>query len=1332
METFTVASTTCDFEDAPYAPQFLVLNVCPEKPFDEATSRRISSTEVQNGIRFYYEDTPVRLVRAVFFDKTKFSSDTATTWWQNWIASHPKQLLSARQNTISTGVVSSAAEQPKPTDKSENGPSKPDVNVSSQQPKTESKPPVLTLIDLLKKLKTITTKEQNARISEVVQKHYDGQIQYQALYLHLSQIVGRDRLINAVKSLESGAPLVDSSPPQRPSLTDPPPTGTSTRPVVIDVDTYQPDTSTAPVRIAPKPAPAPAAAAPASRPIPVWYVHQAAENRPSKRWGHSAVVIENVMWVFGGSGSKHFNDVRALDLGTLSWSKVQTNGPSPSPRDSHSAVVYNTSMVIFGGSNSESRYNDTHFFDTFTRRWSRPHMRGRPPPEREGHTATVLRKKWMIIFGGCDQDTQFGDIWMCNLDTLLWNELQWEGIPPSPRDSHSAVAITNRIFIFGGQATETFFQEVFALSFDDSAFHEQSVTAPAYARSAIVSGMSQSPSPRAGHQGVAYQDKYMMIVGGEGPAVQDGKRSEDTNFHSDTWFLNIHTNQWLRLSVSGAKFVGRFSHTTVIWNNRLYTFGGMKGASGGKQETVFLNDISILAIDGKIPVIQQPIAPPPAMSNQPTPSQARFMTTTNAKRPGLPPGSMMTSTGVSGSAAALVPVKQQVKSAPKITALQAPKIVVEVPLEPGTIIVPKISPKFLESLAAQQEWSFAAIAHLVDNAVDTDVHASHVLLTVEMVDPLIPPQMGINIDSDLNPQQAQRMKAKLEAFRIPMLVIQDDGTGMSIQQLSRLMVGYGHNRDDVDEVHEREEARAQERKMKVKQEKGEAMDIDGVENTSKHNGSNVAAATSSSSTSSSALDAAEDDDDQYLLSGELRNRFLSLRDYGVGFKAACMRLGRDVVVLTKTTTSLSVAMLSLSFMFECRSKEVVVPIVGWDRATKDLLSKNSVSSLRLLHRYSPLNTPEKLQEQFDKIATTGTRVLIFNLQREREGYELQFSDPSDVYLLPPSYVRDRFKADSTNTNVRSANSSSNGSNTSMSTVNGSTDVIMTEYNPEVDRNKKILEGLSLGYPDYSLSCYLSLLYLRSSRVKLTLRGREITSLNVHRSLYYSHMFEDKVSTLAHLPPALIAKQPSSYVIQTFGFRNLAVAKQTVTQAVSKGTGSSSSASSSSSSSSSSGDVTKVAQTQELGILVYCRNRLLTRLDGQFGINVVGFNFNSNNGSSAPALVPSNGPLNQPFTAVVEVPDLFELHANKQGLLRRSDAMLIAEQVSKNASEYLRHCNEYPEQPMSRQERRKLQLELRKQAQEKQEEEAEEEGAFSIGKSVLENAGLVVFGLNTRP
>lgn len=278
---------------------------------------------------------------------------------------------------------------------------------------------------------------------------------------------------------------------------------------------------------------------------------EASNNKPSPRYGHSAISYQEQVFIFGGQGESHnptrydnpsipalicWNDMYIYNSKLQSWSEiVVTNNTEniPSPRNSHSAVILdnpslsepNAKMIIFGGANELiGPNNECWQFDLTAKTWERLHCIGDEnfgfPDAREMHTACIvnycqtvipggdiepnktgfenIHKIEMIVMGGRKESGEIcKDCWSLNLVTLRWRRLP---DPPTPRCSHTAQFVPRTegckmypiIYFFGGwDGSSTIFDSF--LQYD---IFEQSWSCSAYVnmakRFAHVSCMNES------------------------------------------------------------------------------------------------------------------------------------------------------------------------------------------------------------------------------------------------------------------------------------------------------------------------------------------------------------------------------------------------------------------------------------------------------------------------------------------------------------------------------------------------------------------------------------------------------------------------------------------------------------------------------------------------------------------------------------------------------------------------------------------------------------------------------------------------------------------------
>ncbi|KAJ7387408.1 ATPase morc2 [Desmophyllum pertusum] len=128
--------------------------------------------------------------------------------------------------------------------------------------------------------------------------------------------------------------------------------------------------------------------------------------------------------------------------------------------------------------------------------------------------------------------------------------------------------------------------------------------------------------------------------------------------------------------------------------------------------------------------------------------------------------------------------------------------------------------------------------------------------------------------------------------------------------------------------------------------------------------------------------------------------------YGNGLKSGTMRIGKDMILFTKKGNTMSCLFLSRTFHEREKIEEVVVPMPSWDSSTnkplarsKRELDKHQIET-NLILKYSPFKTELQLFEQFNKIGSKGTLVVVYNLKLMDNGEpELDVvSDPHDIKM----------------------------------------------------------------------------------------------------------------------------------------------------------------------------------------------------------------------------------------------------------------------------------------------------------------------------------------------
>lgn len=316
-----------------------------------------------------------------------------------------------------------------------------------------------------------------------------------------------------------------------------------------------------------------------------WIVHL--EGGP-RRVNHAAVVVGDKIYSFGGycTGEnycvKRPMDVHVLNTVNLRWKalpippiKDEQYTVAPYQRYGHSAVAYGTKVYIWGGRNDEAACNKLFCFDTETLKWSRVKTYGAIPGARDGHSACILNNS-MYIFGGFEEevDRYSHDVYVLNLLNMHWTYLHTRGEPPTFRDFHSATAVGNRMYIFGGRGDrngphhsqmEMYCPDIMYLDTENSKWYRPAT-------------LGEIPTGRRSHSAFLHGD-YLYIFGGYNSIL-------------DLHFNDLHRfcprrHLWETIKTLGESPAKRRRQSCLVINNKMYLFGG---TSPVQEYVVSIND----------------------------------------------------------------------------------------------------------------------------------------------------------------------------------------------------------------------------------------------------------------------------------------------------------------------------------------------------------------------------------------------------------------------------------------------------------------------------------------------------------------------------------------------------------------------------------------------------------------------------------------------------------------------------------------------------------------------------------------------------------------------
>jgi len=327
-----------------------------------------------------------------------------------------------------------------------------------------------------------------------------------------------------------------------------------------------------------------------------WTVHL--EGGP-RRVNHAAVCVGDRIFSFGGycTGDNYKDampiDVFVLDTRTYRWVEVpkpksfdevdeesiDINNKDldefknwPYQRYGHTVSAYENKIYLFGGRNDNFPCNILYVFDTQTYKWSLPKVTGDIPAARDGHSSCVI-EGCMYIFGGYEETNyRFGlDVYRLNLKSMDWSLLQCKGEPPAYRDFHSATAIGDCMYIFGGRCDQQFGN--WPHHGQSTEYYPNAVSYLDVKRNMWVTPdiLSPLPSGRRSHSAISLDDTLLIFGGYNGT---------DNAHKSDLWQLDPTTFSWKQIKPRGKGPEPRRRQALCQVGTKLFLFGGTSPYTG--------------------------------------------------------------------------------------------------------------------------------------------------------------------------------------------------------------------------------------------------------------------------------------------------------------------------------------------------------------------------------------------------------------------------------------------------------------------------------------------------------------------------------------------------------------------------------------------------------------------------------------------------------------------------------------------------------------------------------------------------------------------------------
>ncbi|CAL1529655.1 unnamed protein product [Lymnaea stagnalis] len=269
-----------------------------------------------------------------------------------------------------------------------------------------------------------------------------------------------------------------------------------------------------------------------------WYVLPVVGESPSMRVGHSATLVpalhanegDKVFVIGGANPGQIFTEVHILDLKARTWDTLEATGFRG--RYEHAAFCVSNhpgQLFVFGGATQTGSLNDVQKLDTGSGTWTDVEIRGTPPSPRTHRSSVVIGSKVYFYSGGHSGPDPVGDRRVHCLDTatISWSTLAPAGDSPKPRHGHVMVALKNKIYLHGGMAGSTFYDDLFILDLDRNSW-------------SAVKKKKTSPPARAAHEAVIINKELILFGGMNKVGALD-----------DAFKFNTETSTWSKLEFEG-------------------------------------------------------------------------------------------------------------------------------------------------------------------------------------------------------------------------------------------------------------------------------------------------------------------------------------------------------------------------------------------------------------------------------------------------------------------------------------------------------------------------------------------------------------------------------------------------------------------------------------------------------------------------------------------------------------------------------------------------------------------------------------------------------------
>jgi N-acetylneuraminic acid mutarotase len=243
------------------------------------------------------------------------------------------------------------------------------------------------------------------------------------------------------------------------------------------------------------------------------------------------------------------------------WTDLSPSGPVPDPRSGASLVCDSAGgrVILFGGWDPDTDFGDTWAFDPVANTWTDLNPTGDLPAPRALYQMVYdSAASKVFLFGGTSDAGRFGDTWAYDPAAKTWSDVNVAGAPDA-RSAHAMVYDSDggTVILFGGVGDAGRFDDTWAYDPNANTWTD-------------LNPIGILPSARSGHA-IVYEPlsgRVILFGGYDGSLLLN-----------DTWAYEPAANTWTALDPAGDVPSPRGNHRMVYDSGlgRVILFGGYDG-----------------------------------------------------------------------------------------------------------------------------------------------------------------------------------------------------------------------------------------------------------------------------------------------------------------------------------------------------------------------------------------------------------------------------------------------------------------------------------------------------------------------------------------------------------------------------------------------------------------------------------------------------------------------------------------------------------------------------------------------------------------------------------